>query len=33
MVLSRLEDWGVEPVPYDEVSELNAVIAGWLPER
>lgn len=33
MVLSRLEDWGVDPVPYDDVSELAAVIAGWLPER
>jgi hypothetical protein len=33
MVLSRLEDWGVKPIPYDDVSDLGTVIAAWLPAR
>lgn len=33
MVLSRLEDWGIQPVPYDDLSQLNDVIANWLPRR
>lgn len=33
MVLSRLKDWGVEPVPYDDIAELSDLLEKWLPKR
>lgn len=33
MVLSRLEDWGVKPIRYGDIAELQDLVARWLPTR
>ncbi len=33
MVLSRLEDWSVTPVPYDDINELREILLERLPTR